>query len=236
MGINFFTSQIVHYVGTYENCPRYYNEMKEFQAAMNEQDRVWLEADRPIFDELEQLLGTTINTRTEIAILTDTIKTMLFLDCDISQWAKDAYYNTLKKYSDGSWARQGDNFIMTRIQGGPLLTEIVNNMVAVANNAESGKKVLLYSAHDVTVSNLGNALGVMSQIETISYGDAFMVDLVQSGTEEVRVEVVYLSKANAIRERIPINVPGCGFSCSLTTFRAATSEMMVADRHLLCVP
>lgn len=180
-------------------------------------------------------MGVPLVTQSQIYLLGDTILAMISVDCEVPQWAVDAYYNTLNKYMIGHFANIARNPRLAKIRGGPLVTEIVNNMVAVDQG--SGKKVLIYSAHDLTVASLAVALGVGDQLpDRISYSDAIMVDLVEAkaGSLEPTVEVIYLSKANTIPERIPMALPGCGVSCTLTAFRAATSAMMVADWDQIC--
>lgn len=204
---------------------------------MNEfggEQQTWWEEDQAELARIGALAGLEQNDRTALLTLGDSFKALLYLDCDIPQWAKDAYYNTLEKYVLNSWAIMFSNPTMLQIRGWPMIAEIVNNMVAVVNNEESGKNLLIYSAHDMTVAAMAFALGVGDQLpRNIEYGDVIMVDLVRNGSSEPKVEVIYMSKANMFPQMIPLNVPGCGTSCTLTTFRALTSHMMV-DFDVLC--
>lgn len=80
------------------------------------------------------------------------------------------------------------------------------------------------------MASLAYALGVEKQIpEPISYSDTIMVDLVTRGSGEPYVEVIYMDNTNTIPRKINLNVPGCGLSCSLTTFRPVTKNMMVEN-------
>lgn len=197
---------------------------------------IWLEEDKSALEELEILADTDLSSINKIVVFGEAVKALLYLDaCNTPQWAVDAYYNILQKYVDNNWVLLFANFIRTKIRGGPMVTEMVNNMVQVAKNEDSGKNFIIWSGHDTSIASLAYALRVGDQLPSeINYADSIMVDLVQKGTAEPTVEVIYLSRLNTIPQMIPMNVPGCGVSCTLTAFRAATSEMMVEDWDALC--
>lgn len=197
----------------------------------------WMEANEEEVLRIAALAGIQIKSYQDVGGLAQSMKAMLYLGCKLPQWAMDAFNGTLQlqEFSQVNWHVLFDNDVMRMTRGGTIVTQIVNNMVAVANGEEAGKNFKIYSAHDMTVAALAFALGVDDQLPMeINYGDLIMVDLVQNGSAEPKVEVIYLSKEAAIPQMIPMNVPGCGFSCTLTAFRAATSDMMVEDYDALC--
>lgn len=195
----------------------------------------WMAADKEAFKAFSQKLGSPISTIENVLIVSDALKIQMGIDPTMPQWAKDGFTNTFQKYGVLSTTMLHKNPTMIKIRGGPMLTEMVNNMVAVANGNASGKKVLLYSAHDITVSSLAYALGVEEQIPRhISYSDSIMVDLVGVGSGEASVEVIYMDNANKVPKAFHLSVPGCGKSCSLSRFRQAVQGMMVDDYKKLC--
>lgn len=105
---------------------------------------------------------------------------------------------------------------MVRIRGGPVLNEMVSNMVAIENKQATGKNILIYA--------LGGDLE--KQIpDIISYGDTIMVDLVKNGNSEPTVEEVYLDNATAGPKKYNLSVPS-------SVFTNAVKDMLVDGKRL----
>lgn len=232
-----YPGRVVYLKLDYETCPVFYMHMGAAISDPTTEYAAWLAEDQVPIKEFIARIGATISSRNLVDVigLSDDLKVLKGIDPTMPQWAIDAFHDTFQKY--GILVKVGYhlNREMIKIRGGPMLTQIVDNMVAVANNETSAKNVLLFSAHDITVASLAFALGVEDQIpEPISYSDTIMVDLVESGNGEPLVQVVYMDNENTIPRVINLNVPGCGTSCSLTTFRNAVSDMLVEDFDQMC--
>lgn len=219
----------------FDNCPKFLAHLYSFIANPPEYLATWMAEDREALDQLAVYSGVPLDNLLEVVQMAEIVKAQIYIEPNTPQWAIDGYYNTLKKYVESLFTIYHTTPEMVKIRGGPLITEIINNMVAVANNDPSGKSFMIYSAHDMTVFSLAYALGVESQIPTmVNYADTIMVDLVANGSGQPNVEVIYLNNENTIPTRTVLNVPGCGPSCSLTTFRNALNDMMVTDWDALC--
>lgn len=217
------------------SCPIFMREAYGYMANPGAELSGWLAADKTAFSDFATLLGAEISDVIDVMSVSDTLKIQQMIDSTVPQWAKDAYTKTFKKYNILVKTLVNATPKMVKIRGGPMITEMVENMVRIANGDSTGKKVLLYSAHDSTIASLAYALGVIDQIpEPISFSDTIMVDLVQNASEEPRVEVIYLDKANIIPRSFKLNVPGCGESCTLGTFQNAVKDMFVEDFDALC--
>lgn len=48
------------------------------------------------------------------------------------------------------------------------------------------------------------------------------------------MEVVYLDNIETTPKKYNLHVPGCGVSCTLSTFKEAVKDMMVDDLDALC--
>lgn len=92
---------------------------------------------------------------------------------------------------------------MTRIRGGPLVTEIFNQMVQ-KQNGELPRNISVYSAHDTTMNFVMTALNVINQTDAIpQYGATLTFELYcNSNYEEnctVAVRILfYLKPTEAI--------------------------------------
>lgn len=156
----------------------------------------------------------------------DLFKTQIQMDPSPPTWAVDVHNKVLRKYLDRLFEVFHGTKEMVKIRGGPLLTEIVNNMVAVQEGSAEGRNILIYSAHDITLLSLAYALGVEAQIpKQPFYSDTFMVDLLENG----EVQVVYMNTGGAEPTYTVMDVPGCGTSAKLISFRDAVSDMLDED-------
>lgn len=188
--------------------------------------REWMEKDRPVLDEISKVANTPLRHVFEVGKFAEGIKSQLYIDENPPEWALEAYHSTLKKYVGKLFATFHATEDMVKIRGGPLITEIVNNMVAVQNQTPSARNFLIYSAHDLTLLSLAYVLGVQDQIPEIPYyGDTFLVDLLDNG----QVQVIYMHTETEVPTLTVMNVPGCGYSCPLDVFREKLSDMFVQD-------
>lgn len=213
-------------------CPRFTKDLCDLILTPPEDILAWMKKDRPVLDELSKITGRPLKTVLQVGLFADMIKTQMYICPDTPQWAIDAYYSTLMKYIGGMFRLFHGTQEMIKIRGGPLLTEIVNNMVAVNENHVSGRNFLIYSAHDMTVLSLAYVLGVQSQIPAMPhYSDTFMVDLLDNG----QVQVVYMNTERHDEPTMTVmDVPGCGLSCPLDKFREVFKDMLVDDFDTLC--
>lgn len=215
-----------------DKCPRYAQAL--FQIMMNPPADLtaWLKDDQAILEELSEHAGRPLKTLLHVGMFADMIKAQIYIDENPPQWAVDAYFSILEKYIDRFFSMFHSTKEMVKIRGGPLLTEIVNNMVAVQGNGPSGKNFLIYSAHDMTVISLAYVLGVESQIPAHPhYSDTFMVDLLDNG----EVQVIYMNTEDKNEPTMTVmDLPGCGLSCPLEKFREVYAEMLVDDWNTLC--
>lgn len=227
--------RIVYLLFDAEACPVFVQGAYNYMMNPPEPLASWIAADKAAFAEFATKLGTPINGVMDVLLVSDALKIQKGTDKKMPQWALDGYETTFKKYGMLLKTMPHATETMIKIRGGPMLTQIVENMVAVANNGTSAKKVLLYSAHDATIASLAFALKVEDQIpEPVSYSDSIMVDLVSNGNGEPLVEVFYLDYSSFLPNSYKLKVPGCGTSCTLSTFRNAVKDMMVDDLDKLC--
>lgn len=201
--------RIIHANTHGDPCPVYEQELINSMTTPTPEIARWLETDQGIIEDIAQRLGATINTLFDILLISDSIRTQMEIELSsVPQWVIDAYHETFEKYSILLKIISNATPKMIQLSGGPILTEIVTNMEKIASKDPSAKKVMIYSGHDSTVANLAYALGVQDQIpEPINLADTIMVDLVQNGNGEPKVQAFYLDKGNVIPRTIKLNVP-----------------------------
>ncbi|KAM9187315.1 prostatic acid phosphatase isoform 2-T2 [Dugong dugon] len=123
----------------------------------------------------------------------------------------------------------------SRLQGGVLVNEILNNMKN-ATQPSNHRKLVMYSGHDTTVSGLQMALDVYNG-QLPPYASCHITELYLDKGEYF-VEMYYRNESQ--HEPHPLTLPGCTHSCPLTKFaklvapvipRDWTSECMITTDH-----
>lgn len=195
----------------------------------------WVPADKAMSDKLETLMGTPMNSYGKLEAAAEIIRTNQYLDPSTPGWAVNYLKGALFKYFKGYMDAFNHNEYMVRVRGGPLMTQIIDNMVAVQNKNSTAKNLQIFSAHDSNLLVMAIMLGVEDQItEDNFYVDTFSVELHQTGTSEPEVQVWYFSNASKKPYKKQIFLPSCKSPCSLSQFNAAMSKWIVRDWNALC--
>ncbi|XP_057595572.1 prostatic acid phosphatase isoform X5 [Hippopotamus amphibius kiboko] len=112
----------------------------------------------------------------------------------------------------------------SRLQGGILVKEILNHMKS-ATQPSNRRKLIMYSAHDTTVSALQMALDVYNGILP-PYASCHLMELYfEKG--EYFVEMYYRNETQ--HEPHPLTLPGCTPSCPLTKFAELVAPVIPQD-------
>uniref|UniRef100_A0A7N5K906 acid phosphatase n=1 Tax=Ailuropoda melanoleuca TaxID=9646 RepID=A0A7N5K906_AILME len=117
----------------------------------------------------------------------------------------------------------------SRLQGGVLVSEILNHMKS-ATQPSNHRKLVMYSAHDTTVSGLQMALDVYNGILP-PYASCHIMELyLEKG--EYFVEMYYRNETQ--HEPYPLTLPGCTPSCPLTEFAELVAPVIPQDWSAEC--
>ncbi|XP_059519941.1 prostatic acid phosphatase isoform X6 [Myotis daubentonii] len=117
----------------------------------------------------------------------------------------------------------------SRLQGGVLVGEILNHM-KTATQPWNHRKLIMYSAHDTTVSGLQMALDVFNGILP-PYASCHLMELyLEKG--EYFVEMYYRNETH--HEPYPLTLPGCTPSCPLTKFAELVAPVIPEDWSTEC--
>ncbi|XP_025738000.1 prostatic acid phosphatase isoform X2 [Callorhinus ursinus] len=118
----------------------------------------------------------------------------------------------------------------SRLQGGILVSEILNHMKS-ATQPSNHRKLVMYSAHDTTVSGLQMALDVYNGILP-PYASCHIMELyLEKG--EYFVEMYYRNETQ--HEPYPLTLPGCTSSCPLTEFAELVAPVIPQDWSMECM-
>ncbi|XP_006214633.2 prostatic acid phosphatase [Vicugna pacos] len=117
----------------------------------------------------------------------------------------------------------------SRLQGGVLVGEILNHMKS-ATQPSNHRRLIMYSAHDTTVSALQMALDVYNGILP-PYASCHLMELYLEKGEHF-VEMYYWNATR--REPHPLTLPGCTPSCPLTKFAELVAPVIPQDWSAEC--
>ena len=166
----------------------------------------------------------------------DFVKTNLFLNDYVPEWALHAYNTILPKYMERFFSLAHETDFLLQVRGGPVITQIIENMELRMQGSSESRNFLIYSAHDMTVESLVRVLGARSQTpQFVNYADTVLIELVTSPSGgEMQVQALYIDNSGAIPNRFALNVPGCGTICSFSQFKSVVQKYLVPDYKTLC--
>lgn len=119
---------------------------------------------------------------------------------ELPEWSDAVFPEDLLDVRVRSFQLYTEGPYMKRIKGGPLVTDIFDQMYA-KQNGELSRKIMIFSAHDKTLANVMSALNVIDQTEPLpDYGATLLFELYCGGSDECTVRVSdALSSSHNIR-------------------------------------
>lgn len=127
-------------------------------------------------------------------MLYTTLKTEEEVSLALPDWTENIYPEEMRSLAERSYALFTETHLMKRIKGGAFLTEILKKMQNKRKkNLNPDRKIFLYAAHDVTLVNVMNSMGILDQTSKLpEYASALVFELHHSksfadGDFEVKV-------------------------------------------------
>ncbi|XP_071792093.1 LOW QUALITY PROTEIN: prostatic acid phosphatase-like [Asterias amurensis] len=150
-------------------------------------------------------------------------------------WANvTGFYKDLKTVSDKGMYFLFNSKDKSRLKGGPLLGEIIENM---RNKSETKdptdlrRKFYMYSAHDTTVAALLSALGIYNGIQP-PLASCVIVELWKEDNGENTVNILF--RNDTLKAPYPLVIKDCEASCPLGNFTMLTKDMVPEDIKAAC--
>ncbi|KAK6166677.1 hypothetical protein SNE40_023315 [Patella caerulea] len=149
-----------------------------------------------------------------------------------ASWVNNTIYNKLRDLDKWSFDLLFGGRTVSRLKGGPILGQIVNN-IQMKIAGQLNYKMMMYSGHDTTVAALLNAMKVFNQ-ESPPYTATVIIEL----HEENNQYFVYsYYKNNTWPNTTSIHnltLPGCDFRCPVDKFDALTKDSIPVDWEKEC--
>ncbi|XP_046608948.1 lysosomal acid phosphatase-like [Neodiprion virginianus] len=193
-------------------CPRFENESAHF---MSELDASY--NDPVLFNILSKGTGMKITSLESVLYLRDIFQCQELNGLPLPDWATNFLRNeTIKANAYAYFDAHMNSLVQKRLRGGPLLKEILQNMW-MSKNGTNERRMHLYAAHDYTLVYTSRLLGFNEKHIEPAYGACLIFELhTVDGGRDHRVKISFLNTTETTIPH-PLNVPGCGTSCSLET-------------------
>ncbi|KAH9488850.1 mitochondrial acyl carrier protein [Bulinus truncatus] len=210
-------------------CPRY---DQIFQEVMNSQPiRKEEEENKVFYRMVENNTGIVKESIRDIWTVVDTLFCERAHNLTWNNWVnQEGVWEKLDSLKSQSFDLLTFTPEMARLKGGPLLKEIIANMIAATTQDKPSPKFYMYSAHDTTVSALLSAMHVFDRHAPM-YRALVMVELhyIQN---DYFVRIYY--RNDTTREAYELTPPGCQNPCRLVDFITSTKDSIPDDWDAEC--
>lgn len=184
-----------------------------------------------LYEYLTKMTGRKINTLETAEKIYDTFVIEEKYNLTLPEWSKkvypsdDLYYIAVLSFAVDTYTRP-----LARLKTGPLLKDILQRFQDKANNnLNPNRSLWIYSAHDTTVANLLNTLGVF-ELHSPPYTACIMLEmrLIESTPF---ISVFY---KNTTAEPFLMSIPACGKQCPLERMYELYSDVLPGDWDAEC--
>lgn len=140
---------------------------------------------------------------------------LFFSSSRLPEWTKKVFYPgcQLEELSGLAFQLSTATTVMARLKSGFLVREIFDRFYhKITGDLSPDRSIWIYSAHDSTIANVLNALGLF-QPHFPPYASSIMFELYQTKSDYY-VQIFY--KNTTSEQLTPMNIPRCGPKCTLS--------------------
>ncbi|KAK7110651.1 prostatic acid phosphatase-like isoform X2 [Littorina saxatilis] len=148
-------------------------------------------------------------------------------------WGNGTVYDRLIALKDWSFGLLYNGSALSRLKGGPLVKEFIQNMQTAASDPDHKHyKMYMYSAHDTTVAAVMGAMSVGNHLSP-PYATAVLVELHENTTGNYCVQMRV--RNDTTRAPYVLRHPACDEDCCpLDKFVEATKDRVPVDWNAEC--
>lgn len=213
-------------------CPRYFEALEEVLKLP--EIRKILDDNALWMDDLERHTGQAIKTPHDIEYIQDTFNVQTEYGLTLPAWTKKFFPHTLESLTELAFSSNIYTDELKQIRGGPFVEMIATEFNAKRKNLTVPKerKISLYGAHDYTMFNVLETLGIRNGY-AVSYGIMALFELLRDkNTNELGVQVFLRNTETS--GAIPLTIPGCDNFCPLDRFIVIAKKFIPDSRKQLC--
>lgn len=211
------------------SCPRYELELAAVKKSppIKELDKKY----KDIFKYVSEHAGEKIKDLENLEYIYDTLHIEFLNNLTLPNWTKTIYPQPMEEASTYSFMIPTWNRQLKRLKTGPLVQEMVKHMREKEKNQLSPNRSLwIYSAHDSTIANLLNTLGVFER-HNPPYTATVLMELRLKGDSHL---VTLFYRNSSTQEPYLLTIPGCVPACPLEMFVELTKDVIPDDWTVEC--
>lgn len=211
-----------------KSCPAYDKEHLKYTHSVEYLNKLHK------YDELMHYLssntGTKIKSFADILDIYSTLYIEELNNFTLPQWTRSVYPEKMREPAGYSFKTETATPLLARLKVGPLMKIIVTSIQEVISNKTTGKskkhkKLLIYSAHDLTIGNILNSLD-MYDGKCPAFTSTILIELIHDDyTQDYYIRILYRNSTEIIEPSI-LNIPCCGAKCPFERFKTIYDNLI----------
>ncbi|XP_059611252.1 prostatic acid phosphatase isoform X2 [Phlebotomus argentipes] len=210
-------------------CPAYEYALKKKRRSeeYKELNRKYKE----LYDYLSLNSGKKVNSLEGVQMLYSCMFIEALHNKTLPDWAQSVFPGDMEWISAKSFSTYCSTPQLARLKSGPILKEMLERFVnKTEGTLKPDRSLWIYSAHDVTVGNLLNILGLFDPPHNPPFAACVMLEL-RLFDGKPFVSVFY---KNTTAEPEAMDIPRCGKSCPLEKMFLLYADLLPDDWESEC--
>jgi lysosomal acid phosphatase len=210
-------------------CPLYVDHLIEAFNSTRARDLENKHQD--FFDLLTEKSGQNVTTFYDVYDIEGGVQIERWRNLTQPDWLTDEVFQQMVEIKNIYLSLLHPDNQTIRLRGGPLLGEMLKNMLNKAEDPSNQRQIYLFTAHDATIIGLMAAMGLPYNGTNPPYTAALMAEQhLINGDNYVKI----LYRPDPAIEPEVVLVPGCEDLCPLTEFQKIAQPVVPTDVMTEC--
>ncbi|GAB0094173.1 prostatic acid phosphatase [Sergentomyia squamirostris] len=184
-----------------------------------------------LYDYLSKYSGKKINSLEGVQMIYSCLLIESIHNKTLPKWTQSVYPGDMPWISAKSFSTYCSTPELARLKAGPILREILHRFRnKTEDSLKPNRSLWIYSAHDTTVANLLNILGLFDPPHSPPFAACVMMEM-RLIDNQPYISVYY---KNTTAEPEAMNIPNCGPSCPLDKMFTLYEDLLPTDWESEC--
>lgn len=172
-----------------QSCPKYDEMLRKLYLNPPVDVQEINQKNAELYKRLTKETGQNVSTILDVEFLYNTLEIEKNAGLTLPDWAEGVFPEKMLPLAERSLALFTETPFMKKIKGGSIVTDIVDKMVKKRSGLQN-RSIFVYSAHDITLVNFMNAIGIIAETSRKpEYAATIVVELHHSVIYEDDFEV-----------------------------------------------
>uniref|UniRef100_A0A1B6CBF9 Acid phosphatase n=2 Tax=Clastoptera arizonana TaxID=38151 RepID=A0A1B6CBF9_9HEMI len=209
-------------------CPQYYAEKRKIDLELATNTSTIY---KDLYEYLSNHAGEAIDSIQKVESLYNILEIEDEKGLTLPEWTESVFPDKMRPIATLCLSSFTYTPLLKRLYGGPLVGQMMQHMIEKQNGRIPKNKMFLYSAHDLTLVNVWQAMG-FKQLLKPEYGAAIIVELhLVEGQYEVQMQYINSSTSKSPTR---LNIPQCNSPCRLDDFNRIMQPVIPVDWDQEC--